>query len=202
MAKKPYIKRKKDYRKWAVSIIMSLIFVLSTIAFIMSFIPSNNNPNDLTFEYNNVKIKYDVNNQIYYIEKPRKAKFLRLPDSALALRNSSQVLGFLNNSQVVVISFDPTMSENDLTFIDYLRFFYESQFAPSLVSGTLAKSNKYNLPLVNCENATSSMKVIELIPSDNFSISFNENCMEVRGTISDFAKIYDITAYYFAGVLQ
>lgn len=184
-------KRERN-RNIFISIIIAGILISSVLAFIYGGDMDENefeyNINDKTYTFGKSFNKYylDINNDRIF--------FYNLPDQ-IDINLSSDISERIINSQMFYITFNP--EEEELSHIDLARFELSNEFFKNniyIVNAVTVNSTDYELPVIDCENATMFVPVIKLVIGDK-NLTVDNNCVIFQGKGLDFVKFRDLLIY-------
>jgi len=172
--------------------------ILSTLGFIYG---GNTDTNTLKYELNNRTYLFGKQYNVYYLNiDNQKVFFYNLPDE-INFNLDTQLAGRIKDSRMMYLTFDP--EEKDLNYIDLVRFSLTddlAKFEIFLVSGVTKETKLYELPVIDCVNATEYTPVIKFENSNTTEIDLNENCIIMKGKGLDFIKFRDLLLYKLYGV--
>lgn len=179
-------KQREQYTRTIV-VIITVIFILSSIAGIVLY---RNDPRE-EFSIQGVKFRQEGDHYIANINKNDVIVYT-LPGEASYINISSAILNKIKNSKMIYLTFDP--EQDDLTYVDFIRFelteeLFENNIFP--ISGTLRESPLYQLPVVDCENATIYTPVIEFRVENKTNIYEEDNCIYIQAKGPEFIIIRD-----------
>ena len=150
-------------------------------------------------EYNGVKFTQQEN--VYVAQfGDETLGFNYLPYQVEDMNVSKEALDLWKNAQVLIITFDPDSA--DVTFTDLLRFDLETTSGKFIVGATNKETDKYDLPVLNCENATASQPVLFLKSEELTTIELEGNCIIATANNFEFLKIRDRLLYDLFGVME
>jgi len=192
------LSKRERNRKILISMIIAGILISSILGFIYG---GDVNVNE--FEYN-------INNETYYFGKSfnkyflninnERVYFYNLPDQ-IDINLSSDIINRIKNTQMFYITFNP--EQKDLAYIDLARFELSNEFFKNniyIVNAVTINSTIYNLPVIDCENATMFVPVIKLIVDKETNLTVDNNCIIFQGKSLDFVKFRDLLIYKLYGV--
>lgn len=102
----------------------------------------------------------------------------------------------LNNNLKIYLSVDSLLSARLKTAISGL---FTSPI--TMAANTNEKSIEYNLPLKTCKDSTSTEGVITLVSTETNQLSFNDNCLELKGNDDYFIKVLEKLKLTSEGIL-
>ncbi|MBN2421053.1 hypothetical protein JXB27_02125 [Candidatus Woesearchaeota archaeon] len=115
----------------------------------------------------------------------KQVSFYLLPEQVLGHNVSKTAISSIKSNYALIIAFNPnTNSTPKLQAIDLLRFEVVDALTKTNPSKQLGyaiteKSEKYDIPVVSCENASFAMPIMILDYSDKTGIDINNNCIKV-----------------------
>ena len=78
----------------------------------------------------------------------------------------------------------------------------QEQFGMHVMSGTLNETEAYDLPIIDCENATSEIPVIKFIFGNETTINSEDDCIVAQAQSEiEFLAIADKIRYKLFGVM-
>ena len=190
--------RRERNKNVLISIIIAGIMISSILGFIYGRDTTENGfeykINNKTYYFGKLYNKYylDVNNDRIF--------FYNLPDQ-IDINLSSDIVQKIKNAQMFYITFDPEQEE--LGYIDLARFELSEEFYKNniyIINAVTINSTIYNLPVIDCENATMFVPVIKLIVDKKTNLTVDNNCIIFRGKSLDFVKFRDLLVYKLYGV--
>jgi len=169
-------KKKSKFGAYAIMAFMVLVMVGSLMGVIL-FAPQATGEivyGDLTFEIDQSSGLYTTthNGQSYRFNNP--------PFTALSVPTDPQAISILQVAPLKILTFDPSLDEESLAYVDFVRFELAS-IIPGLGGGITQPSETYKLPLVDCINASPQTPVIKLeagipaIRADGFCVILSGN---------------------------
>ena len=191
--------RREKRNQIIISMFIAAIMIFSILGFIYGRDPTTN------------KIKYEINNRTYFFEKEyntysltidtNKVVFYTLP-SDVDFNLTKLTMDRVKNSKMIYMTFDP--GQEDLSYVDLVRFSLAEEllgFGIFIVGGVTEETDQYQLPVVDCNNATAFVPVIKFQNSNTTEINLKENCIIIKGKNFDFVKFRDLLLYKLYGVL-
>lgn len=190
---------RKENKFWNKKTIIGFLTVLLMVSSSAGIMMARNN-ND-TLKYNNFKFN-KINNrwvtkingkETYFEYSPKQLESMSVP------ADLKKILDVDN----AYMSFEVT---RNLQYIDLIRLSFitsmEDNFNISILSGTTNKTDSYDFPIINCENATEEMPVIKFVKGNETKIYSEENCIIAEAqTESDFLAVSDRILYSLFGVI-
>ena len=162
-----------------------------------------NRENESMFKYNHNSFVRSGNEWILKIKKADLV-FNFFPADIENINISSGIINKLNET----LEIDSTSSTND----SYKEAIALAQYGLGEVLGKISNTyirvgtidkNDFNLPIIDCKNATSSVPVLYFKKSNVTEVSLNDSCIiaEAKSEI-DVLKIKDRLLYGILGVMQ
>ena len=194
---------KKDKREKRNKIIISIIIAVVMVSSIIGFLYGTNvSENEMKYDINNKTYSFVRQNNMYILNlNKQKIGFYYLPFE-IDLNISDEISNKIKNSGVIYITFNPEM--NNPEYIDVARFDLATNFAMKniyTINGITNENVNYNLPIINCENATNFIPVIIMQESNTTNVNMTNNCITMQGKNFDFIKFRDLIIYKLYGVL-
>jgi len=190
---------REKINKVILSVIIAVVMVSSIIGFLYG---TNGNENILKYDIKNKTYSFIRENNMYILAiDKQKIGFYYLPFD-INFNMSDEISDKIRTSKAVYITFNPETAYGE--YIDVARFDLTNGLAGKNiypVNGITANNAKYNLPIVNCENATSFIPVIFMKDSNQTSLSIENNCIKFEGKNIDFIKFRDLVLYKLYGIL-
>lgn len=157
---------------------------------------SYTNSKNITFKIVPTSDQYKKN--IIHIEN-KNIGFYYLPNQlGKKLINKTNILNnFFKETQNIYFTFDP--DDKNIQFIDLARFDISNELFDKNINiigaKTLNSSSYKKLPIITCNNATQSKKVLYFKDSNTSKINFKNNCLIFEGKMFDFIKYKDLIIY-------
>ncbi|MFH2019958.1 MAG: hypothetical protein ABIJ34_00960 [archaeon] len=193
-------KKKNDSNSKFFLVVVLVIFLVSSIASVVLY-RNNDEDNSFTYDTPGGKMKFtrmaDSKGNYYFEISSKDRKFLGyfLPDT-IGINIDNQTKNLIRSSPYFYLTFDPDSSE--LSFIDYLRFDLrknipsEKFFIDSITNSSLT----YNLPIIDCRNATRTVPVINLKSTNSTtSITSDNGCVNIEFSKLSALRIRDTLVY-------
>lgn len=187
--------KKRVSKEFVWTLFIALIMVSSIIGFMWV------GEEEPVFTY---KDKYKFvrrNNAFVYKQDDQEFVFRFLPYEVEELAKS--VDSSRINKPMLYLTFNP--DSELLQSIDLLRFELSNDLPKLniyLSQGITNESDIYNLPVVDCENASSEVPVIKLAKANTTAIAEKDGCfLFVAKNDYDLAKLKDIMLYLLLGII-
>ncbi|MBU1201657.1 MAG: hypothetical protein KJ583_07010 [Nanoarchaeota archaeon] len=189
------IEQKKARRKkFYIGAILVFLMIISMLGILLG------NDGGAQFEYN--KFKFEVENNLLVTKiNGEKKTFRFLPQELLSIKTPADLKQTLKEP-MMVLTFDPGVGVQNLIYLDLIRKDFSDSFDSFVQSGITNQSELYNMPLVNCDNATQSIPVIYFNLSNETSITKDDYCTVFNGQTIEFLKLRDLTLYIYYGVIN
>jgi hypothetical protein len=132
--------------------------------------------------------------------------FYNYPTELEHINMSSDVTALIQNSKGMAFIFNPedNLSDN-LKYIDLIRYDLMRQIDNPVFFGITQESDKYDLPIVSCANATNSFPFVMINSSieQGFYISSeNPNCIIMNAKLLGLLSTKDRLVYTYYGVMN
>jgi len=197
-------KQKDNKKKWTV-IIVSAFIVFSMVISIFAIVVDNQNSDTLSYN----KHSFVMTNSGFKTKiAGNYMDFYYYPSDLERINISNEIMLKLNQSQGIAFVFDPLDNITDnLQYIDVVRYEAQTQFDKPVYFGITRNSSNYALPIVSCNNATSTFPFIMIDTSNNpqgttFSISKeNPNCIIMNARLKDMLAAKDRLVYTYYGIM-
>jgi len=192
-------RRKKQSKFGAYVIMIFMVFLLvGSLLSVILFAPP---PPSEDITYGDFTFTADQNTGLYTTEIDDKTyRFNNLPFVALTVSVSSEAITLLRMAPALVMTFDPLQTQEDLQYIDFVRFELSSAF-PNIGGGVTQASETYALPVVDCANATALMPVL-LIDLGEPEIRSEGSCIYLSGNKTTLILAKDALLYNYLGVIE
>ena len=193
---KPYEAKKKKTNMNLFWTLFIAFIMVSSIAGYMWF--GSENPE---FEYNGHKISRD-DYGYNYVKDRTEFRFTFFPSELEELANQTDLSKL--KKQMFYITFDPNSKLTEA--VDILRFEFSKELPEInvfMAEGIMVnESDVYDLPLIDCSDATENVPVIKLVEGNETKISENDNCFTIEAKNAyDVIKIKDLILYSLLGVI-
>jgi len=177
---------------------VALILITSMLGVIFG---GYNQPAD-EFEYNGYQFER-VQNKWLFEANGRTIQVDSYPSSVESINISPQIMSSIKSTRMLFVSV-PTQGTN----LDYIGLAsYElSEFLRQeglyAVAGISDDNTGYNLPLIDCTNATAPIPVVILQQSNQTSVTEQNNCITISARSGiDFIRIKDKIIFEFLGIM-
>nr|MCK4929786.1 hypothetical protein [Nanoarchaeota archaeon] len=148
------------------------------------------------------KFKFFIQDNRYWTKiNDNEMPFYFLPQQVEYINLSSIITNKLREAYLVMITFNPE-EETNLQVIEITRFDLSQLLGKVVYNGVLASSLEYDLPILNCANATLKTPVIIFNMSDNTSIVEIDNCIYLNARGREFLRLRDRLLYSYYGVIE
>ena len=127
-------------------------------------------------------------------------RFHNLPGPISSIPYNPLATTLLQNAQETIITFDPSVSEDQLTFFDAVRFELREAI-PNTISAVTQQATNYPFPVVTCEQATNEQPIIELREGEP-EVTAVDNCIFVSGNLTAIILSKDTLLYHYFDVLE
>lgn len=143
-----------------------------------------NTPQSLTdLQYGALTFTVDPQTGMYLTEANDQVyRFNNLPPSAFAVNTSAAAFNLLRAAPFMILSFDPETSEENLAYIDFVRFELAA-LIPNLGGGVTKETEDYALPVITCANSTPQTPVI-VIEEGTPGIQLDTGCVRMTGNLT------------------
>ena len=130
--------------------------------------------------------------------------FHYLPGQLVFYNIDEKILNGLKNTKAVIVTFDPNTTS--LQSIELVRFELKEDFPKFfdifVAEGISREDERYNLPIITCENATQFVPVILFVENNVTSIRVKDNCIIISGIHDEFLKMKDRIMYGMLGIIE
>ncbi|MFC1769026.1 hypothetical protein ACFLZX_04650 [Nanoarchaeota archaeon] len=146
-------------------------------------------------------LKYILTNQGWMVNVEGHQYYFDFLPTEISFGLDPLVSSAMNSSEMVYITYDPESEDKErLSQIQYeIKEALNSK--EIFVKNAFTKDNDYGMTVITCDDATSSVPVIELRTSGNFSISYENGCIDAVSEPSDFLMLRDILVYSALGII-
>jgi hypothetical protein len=191
------MRKKKENKK--LNIIMAVFIAVLMVGSIAGYMWTGNNES-LNYKEYNFKVKgeqltTEINNQNYY--------FYYHPTDLISLNVSEQAKQALINSELIYVTFDPYTE--DIVYVEQARFDLTNEFlktGKAMINGQ-SKDSEYDLPLIDCNNATEFIPVIYFRAGNKTEIYNEGNCIIAEASFEQaFIALKDRIMYTILGILE
>ncbi|MBR9702612.1 hypothetical protein GOV10_01120 [Candidatus Woesearchaeota archaeon] len=188
-----------DGKRWGVIIMMAIMVFLmvASLASVMLYAPDNY---ALT-TYGELEFEIQESTGFYLTEfNGRPLRFNYLPLNTLAVPTDLEAINLVRTAPIFIITFDPTLDEEQLQFVDFMR--YEMANVFSNIGGAVTKnSSVYPLPILGCENSSSAMPVVEIRVAASPAIRKEGDCVLLEGNLTSLVLVKDAFLYHELGII-
>ncbi|MBN2423309.1 hypothetical protein JXB41_08860 [Candidatus Woesearchaeota archaeon] len=193
--------RKEKRRKILIAVI-SAIFLISSVATVVLY-RGDDTQDTIILNLSDKDYKFTRNENFYTVEiNNQDVKVYNLPYELNYINISPEIIDKIKNSYLIYFTFDP--EQEDLTYIDFLRFDLKESLSPLnkfIYEGTTKESSIYNLPIVTCENASAFSPVLKFSNSNTTKVHEKDSCIFIESRALGFVKIRDKIIYNLYGVV-
>ncbi|MAG20179.1 hypothetical protein CL618_01980 [archaeon] len=177
-------------------IIISLFIIFLMISSVLGFI-SVQSSSVKTIKYKDLKFK-NIDDRWVTIISNQQVSLKYSPES---LPNNPTIitLNDLNSAQKIYITNNPqeNTQEAQSEFLGNLIPFISPSLVQACSEDIPSCSEK---PLKTCQDATSSVKIIQFKQSDNIIVNYQDNCLLIQGNNQDLIKKLDKLVLYILGL--
>ncbi|MBT3720955.1 hypothetical protein HN789_06695 [archaeon] len=195
---------KKEKRNKAFIVIVLILFLVSSIGGVVVYYGADDQS---SFTVNvegtryRFKVTSDQNGNAYYSVKSKDSEFTTFyPPQNLLLNIEENMQDSLINSPYFYLSIDPESENMDL--LDYLRWDIRQNLPISkfFIEGMTSEYEGYTLPIVNCQNATTTIPVVILKNTNVTNITSSNNCLEMNFAPHQAMQARDMLIYLMQGI--
>lgn len=194
-------KKNKEKQKKVGIAVISIIFLVSSIAGVVLYRPNNSNKDYVDID--GWKFRISETDRAYYLSTGgREIKFYNLPNQLQHIDYDDTVGLALKNSQNILFTFNP--EDLDLAYIEKVRFDLQEEFSlqgKQTAAGITRNSTLYNLPIVTCSDATPFVPVVKFSTANETYIKNDNNCIQIVSTKLGYLQLRDRIIYELLGVL-
>lgn len=188
--------RKKEPKKWG--IILITLFMTLSMVFSIFAIFIGNQSNQL--KYNG--FKFTLTNEGYKVKVgDRFHTFSNYPSHLERFNFSDDSKKLLSESVAIAMIFNPNLTIDDLSYIDYARFDFDDKIDKPVYFAITEESESYLLPVLDCKNATSEIPFLVFNISTDTSIVEDGNCIVMNAKLMDIIALEERIAYQMLGVM-
>lgn len=167
------------------AIFIAVIMISSVLGFVFTFSPTGGPQrveigNFLFVETNQGWTGYSDNSQVLISADPRIVSQIATPEISLNELNSASKLYFTFNPE--------ENTQNAFAYFDANIRPRLNSFIPACTKDVEACASS---PLITCDNALSSTKVIQVSLSTESSITYENNCLLIQGSINQIPLLLD-----------
>ena len=202
--KKTEKKRKIFTPGSALALFVIFIMVGSAIGFVMMGSPTGGRQGDRVYE----DYAFSMTQGGYWITEyeNRYLRFHNLPGEVKNIELPDDAIESISNAGLVTLTFHP--EDDNIEFIESTRMELEEQLQRELgimvQAGVLENVTPYeDMSVVDCESANPQNIVIKMETKDEQSISFENNCLHLKGhTGNSFYRMKDRLVYTLTGIIE
>lgn len=189
--------RKREPKRWGV-ILVTLFIALSMVLSIFAIVLDNQS-NQLKYNGHKFSLtaegyKVKVDNKVY--------TFRNYPSQLESFNFSDNSKNLLSKSVAIAMLFNPNLTVDDLSYIDYARFDFDDKIDKPIYFAISEDSESYLLPVLSCENATSEMPFLIFNISAETSIVEDGNCIIMNAKLMNIIALEERIAYQMLGVMK
>ncbi|MBW2992533.1 hypothetical protein KY345_04920 [Candidatus Woesearchaeota archaeon] len=185
-------KKKRITKEFIWTVAIAFILVSSIIGFMWV-------GGEPEFTYNNHKF-IRINNAFVYEQNGEQFSFRFFPTELEQLANQSKLSNL--KKPVIYVTFDPEIEL--IQSIDIVRFELANdlpRLRTYLVQAVTNEGDIYDLPVMDCENATVNNPIIRFEKANHTEIIEENNCFLFRAKNDyDIARLKDVLMYVLLGV--
>ena len=189
---------KKEKSKKTFIIVITTFIALSMIVSIFAVVVDNQGSK---LEYNNQKFtlteqgyKTKINGN-YYI-------FQYFPAEIESITLTPEAKSLLDNSQGLIVLFDPNADSENLLYLDFARFSMDEKLDRQIFFAVTNESAAYALPVLSCQNATSSLPIIYFNLSTEVSVTNDGSCIIANAKLREILGVEERMVYHMLGVME
>lgn len=133
----------------------------------------------------------------------QKKSFYYFPSQVEDIEVDADAISTIQNTPMLYVTYDP--NQTTVNYIAQAIFDLDEEFSNYNIYSVkaLTKENEFDLPIINCENATAYLPVIYFEQTNKTEISFSNNCITVEAkTGIDFLRTKDRLLYAFFGIIE
>lgn len=197
-------KEKKEKRKKAFIVFTLVIFLVSSIGSVVIYYGNNDDDNSFTLDLGTEKFKFkvqaDSQGNPYYSVSSKNTEFTSFyQPQQIFLDLPKDLESVLMSSPYFYLSVNPE-SEN-MYLMDYLRLDLRQNMPESkfFLEGVTQETELYNLPVIDCNNAT-SVPVIILTNTNHTNLTSTGNCLEIDFQTQHAMQARDLIVYTMQGI--
>ena len=191
------MRKKKENKKF--NVIMAIFIAVLMVGSIAGYLWTGDNTsldyNDHSFKIKGEQLITEVDNQNYY--------FYYHPTDLISLNISDAAKQKLVNSEMIYLTFDPYTEK--IEYVETARFDLTNEFLKTgkvMLNGQ-TKESEYNLPLIDCNNATEFTPVIYFRQGNKTEIYNQGDCIIAEASFEQaFIALKDRIMYTVLGILE
>lgn len=174
-----------------------VFLMIASLASVMLYAPTPAGQTD----YGDLQFDIQESTGFYVTEfEGRSLRFNYLPLNTLAVPTDLEAINLLRTSPFFIVTFDPLVDDEQLQFIDFMRYEFANVFTNMGVAVT-QNSSVYSLPVLGCENATASMPVIDIRVAALPAIRKEGDCILLEGNMTSLLLVKDAFLYHSLGII-
>ncbi|NQV09088.1 hypothetical protein HQ529_04515 [Candidatus Woesearchaeota archaeon] len=194
------MRKQKKTSKWFNKKNMMTYFIVIIMTFSIAGFLFSGDPTQ-SERYNDHIFTYE---QGLWILENNKVPFHFLPGDLLELEVDENAINMIKNTKMIYTTFNT--SSKDVSIIELARFELMEDLGRVLniytLNGIINDDEKYNVPVVTCENATQNVPVLIFINNNNTGIRAENNCVFLEGVGQEIIMLKDRIMYGALGVLE
>jgi hypothetical protein len=128
--------------------------------------------------------------------------FQYYPSELERINLSEDIQSKIANSQAIIIVFNPNMTDEELQYIDYIRYELQTKIEKPMGFGILKESEKYALNILSCDNATNEIPFIIINDSSETAFSMQGDCIYMNARLRDNIAAAERLIYTSYGVMS
>jgi hypothetical protein len=195
--------RKKKKNGRIVAIVMAILMIASLAGIALSGLSPTTSNGAFTYGDYSFELKpIDGSLQSLLVTEVNgeEVGFYSLPQDTLQLDVSGN-LSFLQSTEYMVLTGNP--DDTLMTIQDILRFEMSQASGKSIGGAVMFESENYSAyPVVNCENASVVVPVIEIVESNKTKIVVEGSCVKIQSQPQDILYVRDRLLYQILGILN
>lgn len=177
----PFYKDKKKLITFGIAFFFILIMATSVLELYI-----RGGDKDEVYDYNSLKLVNTGNGWLAYRQDGRPVYIVSNPKDLENITISPINLGALSFVQKAYLSYNPK-ERNKVALSEFAR---EIKLAPRIVIACPVDNDVCaNLPIKTCDDATTTTAVILIRETNDTSVTFINNCLDIRG--KDLTKVMD-----------
>ncbi|MBU0980444.1 MAG: hypothetical protein KJ709_06555 [Nanoarchaeota archaeon] len=189
---------KKTKKSSRMALYMTLFMVFIMVTSLAGFLAPDEGSD---FKYG--KYKFTAREDAFYTSIDGKQfRFYHTPELAENVTFDTAAKDKIFGSRMILVSFEPS---EDPVF-DLVRFELSQEmpelFSVFVASGIALEDDRYDLPVISCLNATEYVPVIMLLPSNESSVTIDDDCIAISGSEDGLLLAKDRLMYSLAGILD
>jgi len=196
---------KEKRNKIFIGVIVTIFMVSSIAGVVLYRSDGNDNQNTQTLtlggkDYNFEQKLDEFKNPYYFVSDKSDQFYVYYMPQQLSSIMDNATQDYLKNLNYFYMGFSP--NDENIQFIDYLRFDLRKNLPQSVyfADAVTEQSDKYNLPVVTCANASVNSPVVLLKSSNVTEISAKGNCVSIKFVQYDSLRVRDLFVYLLRGI--